>query len=1138
LWLTLAAAAWSQQPVAHGMSGPQAKPPPPEQVNTARLEAARKALEGANLGDEARQQAIALLDQAAESLRASEQATRESERLSALIKQAPERIEALRAKLAAPAAAEEDAAALAAKGDLERIQQRIGSEEPLQLQTQEQLKRKEEELSALLLGAKPLNEEIAQRLSSAQQIEEELTRETPGEAAELTQARTLSLYARHQQRQAEIKLLQLRLGNLDRLTTLAQVERDALAAENARRRAQLDSLRQAARQLREQQSKEALQQAEALQAKTAALPPEVAAIAQENTQLRLELDELTGKEKRVSEGLQQVREELAKINADYERVRRRVESVGLTESLGKLLRRYRADLPSLQEYRRLAKDRDDQISRVLDRQIEIDDLQRDSYDSAAAAQRVLAALPAPADAAALAQLEKETLTLMQARRETLNELQKVYGRYLGELSELNQAQQKLLREADGFVGYIDQQLLWIPSKGVIYDGVNLVETLNWFTNSDAWWTFWHDAGVLLKQEPVKALLVVLLVGGLLLLRPLAQRRMTAIAQATRKIRTDSFLLTLRACLLTLVLVAPLPLALMLLGFGIYRQSGASDFSLAVAAGLFSAGKMWIGFGLLLQMTRRDNLAERHLHWPDAVREALGRQLRWFTPLAVPMMFVIAASQQYNVPAAVETSGHLAFLLLCLAAALAMYLLLRGQGQVMQYLRQTRPRGWITQLHFLWFPVLLALFLGLAVTTGLGYYNLAANLGEQTRLTFWLFFALLVLRDLLLRGLFITERRLRLEDALRRREEQRTQRAKEGLPADGEGLPIAIEIPELDYDQLSEQTRRLVQIAFLIGALIGTWILWRELIPVLGALEKIDLPLLASRTVEGVVQQVPVTLADLLQGVVIAVVTVLAAKNLPGLLEMTILQRLPMESGARYAITALSQYSIAGIGFFAAFGSIGLEWSNIQWLVAALGVGVGFGLQEIVANFISGIILLFERPIRVGDVVTIGDVSGVVSRIRIRATTITNWDKQELIVPNKEFITGRLLNWTLTDSINRVIINVGAAYGSDVRKALALLLAAAEENESVLKDPKPFASFEGFGDNALHLVLRAYLGSMDNRLATISALHQAINDKFEAAGISIAFPQRDLHLFSTEPLDVRLHGAFGQEGEIRLRPAKT
>ena len=128
-------------------------------------------------------------------------------------------------------------------------------------------------------------------------------------------------------------------------------------------------------------------------------------------------------------------------------------------------------------------------------------------------------------------------------------------------------------------------------------------------------------------------------------------------------------------------------------------------------------------------------------------------------------------------------------------------------------------------------------------------------------------------------------------------------------------------------------------------------------------------------------------------------------------------------------TRLLRYAITAIGIIVTFGAMGLRWSGIQWLVAALSVGLGFGLQEIVANFVCGLIILFERPFRVGDVVTIGDQTGTVTRIQIRATTVTDWDRRELIVPNKEFITGKLINWSLSDPITRVVVPVGVAYGS-------------------------------------------------------------------------------------------------------------
>ena len=266
---------------------------------------------------------------------------------------------------------------------------------------------------------------------------------------------------------------------------------------------------------------------------------------------------------------------------------------------------------------------------------------------------------------------------------------------------------------------------------------------------------------------------------------------------------------------------------------------------------------------------------------------------------------------------------------------------------------------------------------------------------------------------------------------------------------------------------------------------------------------------------------PVTLANIGIAILIVIVTYVAMKRLPALLEIVLLQRVSMNQGARYTVTTLTTYTIVGIGLLAFFNVIGADWSKLQWLFAALSVGIGFGLQEIVANFISGLIILFERPIRVGDVVSIGDTDGVVTRIQIRATTIRTWDRQELLVPNKEFITGRLLNWSLSDQTTRIKVPVGVAYGSDVQLAMSLMDEAARENKHVLAEPSPSIIFQAFGDNALNLVLRCFVGSQDIRMKTITQLHEAVNDKFNNAGICIAFPQRDVHLDASKPLEVRI-----------------
>jgi potassium efflux system protein len=263
------------------------------------------------------------------------------------------------------------------------------------------------------------------------------------------------------------------------------------------------------------------------------------------------------------------------------------------------------------------------------------------------------------------------------------------------------------------------------------------------------------------------------------------------------------------------------------------------------------------------------------------------------------------------------------------------------------------------------------------------------------------------------------------------------------------------------------------------------------------------------------------MADLLIAVLVAVMTGAAARGLPAFIEYILLQRTQISAGSRYTATTLLRYTIIGVGTIIVVGILGARWAQIQWLVAALGVGIGFGLQEIVANFISGLIILFERPIRIGDVVSVGNTSGVVTRINIRATTIRDWDRRELLVPNREFITGQLLNWSLSDSILRIVVPVGIRYGSDVGLAMKIAEEVALDNDDVLDDPESFVVFESFGDNAINLTLRAYVQSISVLMRVKTELHSELNNRLTDAGIVIAYPQRDVHLDTSRPLEICL-----------------
>ena len=257
----------------------------------------------------------------------------------------------------------------------------------------------------------------------------------------------------------------------------------------------------------------------------------------------------------------------------------------------------------------------------------------------------------------------------------------------------------------------------------------------------------------------------------------------------------------------------------------------------------------------------------------------------------------------------------------------------------------------------------------------------------------------------------------------------------------------------------------------------------------------------------------VTLADVGVSVLALIATWLAFRNVPGLFEIVLLQRLPLDTGSRYAISTVIRYIIVIVGIFIAFGAIGITWNKVQWLAAALTFGLAFGLQEVFANFVSGLIILAERPVRIGDTVTVGGVSGTVTRIRMRATTIADWDRKELIIPNKTFITSDVINWTLSDSVLRVKIPVGVSYESDVKLVEKTLLRVASESPRVMADPPPQALFRGFGDSTLNFEVRVFIPNLEHWVPVGHELHTAIIEAFRELDIEISFPQRDLHIRS-------------------------
>ncbi len=223
----------------------------------------------------------------------------------------------------------------------------------------------------------------------------------------------------------------------------------------------------------------------------------------------------------------------------------------------------------------------------------------------------------------------------------------------------------------------------------------------------------------------------------------------------------------------------------------------------------------------------------------------------------------------------------------------------------------------------------------------------------------------------------------------------------------------------------------------------------------------------------------------------------------------------IDYGVQAALKRLLHYTLFTIGFFIAVSMASLDLQKFTIIAGALGVGIGFGLQNIVNNFVSGLILLFERPVKVGDTINIDDQWGTITRIGMRSTVFETLDRSEIIVPNSDLISQKVTNWTFTTNISRIVLTVGVAYGSPLDKVLEILTRVAQEHLEILKDPEPSAIFTGFGESSIDFELRVWISDINKRLKVKSELGQAVDRHFREEGITIPFPQRDLHLRSIE-----------------------
>ena len=256
----------------------------------------------------------------------------------------------------------------------------------------------------------------------------------------------------------------------------------------------------------------------------------------------------------------------------------------------------------------------------------------------------------------------------------------------------------------------------------------------------------------------------------------------------------------------------------------------------------------------------------------------------------------------------------------------------------------------------------------------------------------------------------------------------------------------------------------------------------------------------------------ITLMGIVEIVLVIIVFLVISRLLRKVLQRRILPRFKLAEGAQFVILRLIHYTLVVIGLLLAINLVGIQMTSLTVIFGLLGVGIAFGLQNITSNFVSGIILLFERPVSVGDYVEVGDVMGRVQSINMRSTTIITRDNITLIVPNSGFIESTVTNWSVGDPKVRINVPVGVAYGSDTELVRRILLEAAENHPDVLRDPKPDVLFKEFADSSLNFDLRIWIINPMGRFKIISDLNYAIDNAFRENNVTIPFPQRDVHFY--------------------------
>lgn len=841
---------------------------------------------------------------------------------------------------------------------------------------------------------------------------------------------------------------------------------------------------------------------------------------------RTGVDGLITKIENASKDIEDSGHKLEQIKEEFDITTKKVEAAGLTNAIGLVLRKKREELPDISRLKNRIKRRKIKIVNV---QLDLIDIEVHRSHLSDIEPMVKEALDTFTFTGIIKQeeIEKEIRDVLKIRKEYVEALLNDTNSFFAKLINLDTIQRKLLSVTESFSDYIDEHILWVQSAPPLKftDFTRMYEGVSWLVGKKNWTGLIENLRKDVEFNPICFVAFIIFLIGLFFFHPILRRKVKKINSIVTQNRYAQYRNTWHVLLFTVIKASMFPVVACFVSWRLNASLDVVEFDWSISAGLYTFALFYFPLKFIEDVHSPNGLAESHFRWDVNYSKVVSNHLKWFKYIILPISFIISVFEFQSNDLWWYSIGRISFIGLLLFIVFIIILSLRFEAKMTQNVGHDDRTKWFFRFRYLWYFISALIPIVLVTLSILGYFYTARRLELRFYSCFGLVFIYFIIKANFLRWFSISQAKQGLKEFREKQESQLSDdKAVTGIPASEEKSETLNDL-KLGLKDMNTKTRQLLRALLGIFLVIAIWIIWSDVFPAFSILKKIELWSSFKKINEtivspngGIVMQaleknVPITLADLLLAIIIIVFTFVIAKNMPKFLEFIILQRLDLEKGVQFATTTVLRYFITTVGIVVACGCVGLSWIKVQWLVAAISVGLGFGVQEIFANFVSGLIILFERPIRLGDIVTVSDVSGEITRIQIRATTICDWDRKEVIVPNKEFVTGKMVNWTLTNRILRLIVPVGVAYGSNTELVKSILLKIARDHPLIVNDPEPLAILTKFDDSALNFELRVFIGDFTHSslIEIRDDLLVSINNAFNEAGIVIAFPQHDIHI---------------------------